>query len=99
MAVNEQFICVLRRPTGLAALVSSRRQEFVRPRPVLEENALPLAGIDPYLEEVRPFGDHELAWADVRASWESLGCVSAFNAQTLFHILHVLICTLPDSQP
>jgi len=97
--MDEQLICVLRRPTGLAALVSRRRQEFVRPRPVLEDEAELLAEIDPYLEEVRDLGtDRYPAFADVRASWESLGRISALDAQTLFHVLHVLVCTLPDGE-
>jgi hypothetical protein len=105
--MDEQLIGVLRRPTGLAAMVSRRQQEFVRPRPVLEGETESLAAIDPYLEEVRPLegvragGAHTNrrgVLADVRASWESLARVSTLDAQTLFHVLHVLVHTLPEGE-
>jgi hypothetical protein len=100
--MDEQLICVLRRPTGLAALVSRQRQEFVVPKPVPGDKVDRLAEIDPYLEEIRPLvardTDRSGVLPDVRASWEILGRVSAFDARTLFHVLHVLICTLPEGE-
>lgn len=97
--MNEQLICVLRRPTGLVKLVSCRREEFVRPRPVLEDQTDLLAEIDPYLEEVRDLDTDRSGWlADVRASWERLGHVSAFDAQILSHVLNVLVYTIPEGE-
>jgi hypothetical protein len=100
--MDEQLLCVLRRPTGLAALLSYRRQEFVRPRPAGQDRPDLLVDIDPYWEEVRPLGDGAAerpdVLPDVRASWETLGRVTAFDAQTLFYVLHVLLHTLPEGE-
>jgi hypothetical protein len=100
--MDEQLMCVLRRPTGLAALFSRRRQKFVHPRPVLDDPAPPLAEVDPYLDEVRPFGDRDPGrcnvWTEVIASWDYLGRVSVFDARTLFHALYVLTHTLPEGE-
>jgi hypothetical protein len=94
--LDERLICILRRPAGLASLVSRPRRPFERPRPVPEEKAEPLAELDPYVEEVRPVGHQDLP--DIQASWDSLARVSVFDAQTLFHVLQVLIYTLPEGE-
>ncbi len=97
--MDEQLISLLRRPTGLAALVSRRRQAFTRPRPVPVGEIEALAEIDPYVEEVRGLGKDSFPWwGDLRRSWESLGRVRTLDADTLYHTLHVLLYSLPEGE-
>jgi hypothetical protein len=89
--------CILRQPKQLCALVSVRREPFVRPgssdsqsldRDSYREEVCSLAGLPPY---------NAGPWATLAQSWESLGAVSRFDAQDLHHVLNILIHTLPDA--
>ncbi len=101
-AMQTALIAVLRRPDGLFARVSRRREPFERPRPAGAAEAVSLAGHDPYAEEVIPLRDAPLARQGALAllptSWDAVGRVTAFDAPTLAHVLNVLVHTLPDPE-
>ncbi len=95
--MSEQLISVLRQPQGLLAIISSRQESFTRPG-ATDSDELDL---DPYREEIRPLADARLGksgpLATVPESWDSLAAVSRFDSQALYHMLNVLIHTLPGA--
>jgi hypothetical protein len=97
--MNEQLISVLRRPDGLFAIVSSRRGPFTPPG--AKGSQQPDA--NPYCNEVRPFADVRSGksgpLARLAQSWESLASVRRLDAHVLYHVLNVLVHTLPDAPP
>lgn len=99
-AASQSFVSVLRRPDGLFAYQVRRAREFFIPIPNPKNADQPLNEIDPYVESLTPL--HQSGQAKrgplkaVLDSWRELGNVRRLDEVTLFHLLNILLHSLPD---
>src|SRR5688500_16344088 len=94
---DPDLISVLRRPEGLSAYVVRRREIFQSPGELEEVD---LSTLDPCAERIVHLSDlpHSPRSPLLSAldSWDALGEVRKLDAGVLFHLVNVLLHSLPE---
>lgn len=98
--IDHDLVSVLRRPDGLFACRVQRTKQFVVLPPSMDQAPDPLGLVDPYVETVVPLRDVDWGQREplksALASWHALGHVQRLDGTTLFHLVNVLVHSLPD---